>query len=91
LAIIFGKSNAVKIFLIFPIIAYGIIFFGIAIELFPIYSLIVILAKPFLIMAIMQLKDSQNSETILIKSMAHTIYFSRIAGALFVVSFLIGF
>ena len=91
LAIIFGKSNAVKLFLIFPIIAYGIIFFGIAIELFPIYSLIVILAKPFLIMAIMQLKDSQNSEKILIKSMTHTIYFSRIAGALFVISFLIRF
>ena len=91
LAIIFGKSNAVKIFLIFPIIAYGILFFGIAIELFPIYSLIVILAKPFLIMAIMQLKDSQNSEKILIKSMTHTIYFSRIAGALFVISFLIRF
>ena len=91
LVIIFGKSNAFKIFLIFPIIAYGIIFFGVAIELFPIYSLIVLLAKPFLIMAILQLKDYEKSENILIKSMTHTLYFSRIMGALFIISFLIGF
>jgi len=91
LVIIFGKSNAVKIFLIFPIIAYGIVFFGVAIELFPVYSLIVLLAKPFLIMAILQLKDYEKSENILIKSMTHTLYFSRIMGALFIISFLIGF
>ena len=91
LVIIFGKSNVVKTFLIFPIIAYGIVFFGVAMELFPIYSLIVLLAKPFLIMSILQLKDYQKSETILIKSMTQTLYFSRIMGALFIISFLIGF
>jgi len=91
LVIIFGKSNTVKIFLIFPIIAYSIVFFGIAIELFPIYSLIVLLAKPFLIMALLQLKDYEKSENILIKSMTYTLYFSRIMGALFIISFLIGF
>ena len=91
LVIIFGKSNVVKTFLIFPIIAYGIVFLGVAVELFPIYSLIVLLAKPFLIMAILQLKDYEKSENILVKSMTHTLYFSRIMGALFIVSFLIGF
>ena len=91
LVIIFGKSNAVKTFLIFPIIAYGIVFFGVAIDLFSIYSLIVLLAKPFLIMAILQLRDYEKSENILIKSMTHTLYFSRIMGALFIISFLIGF
>ena len=91
LIIIFGKANAVKTFLIFPILAYGIIIYGVVSGLFPIYSLIVLLAKPFLIMAILHLKDFEKSENILLSSMTNTLYFSRIAGALFVISFLIGF
>ena len=91
LIIIFGKANAVKTFLIFPILAYGIIIYGVVSGLFPIYSLIVLLAKPFLIMAILHLKDLEKSENILLSSMPNTLYFSRIAGALFVISFLIGF
>ena len=91
LIIIFGKANAVKTFLIFPILAYGIIIYGVVSGLFPIYSLIVLLAKPFLIMAILHLKDLEKSENILLSSMTNTLYFSRIAGSLFVISFLIGF
>ena len=91
LIIIFGKSNAVKTFFVFPIIAYGIIIYGVITGLFPVYSLIVLLAKPFLILAILHLKDFEKSENILISSMTNTLYFSRIAGALFIVSFLIGF
>ena len=91
LIIIFGKSNAVKTFSIFPILLYGVIIFGVMIGLFPVYSLIVLLAKPFLILALWHLKDSKTSENMMISSMTHTLYFSRIAGALFVVSFLIGF
>ena len=91
LIIIFGKANAVKTFLIFPILAYGIIIYGVVSGLFPIYSLIVPLAKPFLIMAILHLKDLEKSENILLSSMTNTLYFSRIAGALFIISFLIGF
>ena len=91
LIIIFGKTNAVKIFLIFPILAYGIIIYGVMSGLFPIYSLIVILAKPFLIIAISHLKSFEKSENILLSSMTNTLYFSRVAGALFVISFLIGF
>jgi 1,4-dihydroxy-2-naphthoate octaprenyltransferase len=91
LIIIFGKSNTVKTFLIFPILVYGIIIYGVVSGLFPIYSLIVLLAKPFLILAILHLKDLEKSENILISSMTNTLYFSRIAGALFIISFLIGF
>ena len=91
LIIIFGKSNAVKTFSIFPILIYGVIIFGVMTGLFPVYSLIVLLAKPFLILALWHLKDSEKSENMLISSMTHTLYFSRIAGTLFVVSFLIGF
>ena len=67
------------------------IIFGVMTGLFPVYSLIVLLAKPFLILALWHLKDSEKSENMLISSMTHTLYFSRIAGTLFVVSFLIGF
>ena len=91
LIIIFGKSNSVKTFSIFPILIYGVIIFGVMTGLFPVYSLIVLLAKPFLILAILHLKDSQKSENMLLSSMTNTLYFSRIAGALFVISFLIGF
>jgi 1,4-dihydroxy-2-naphthoate polyprenyltransferase len=91
LIIIFGKSNTVKTFLIFPILTYGVIIFGVITGLFPVYSLIVLLAKPFLILAMWHLKDSEKSENMLISSMTNTLYFSRIAGVLFVVSFLIGF
>ena len=91
LIIIFGKTNAVKTFLIFPILAYGIIIYGVISGLFPIYSLIVLLAKPFLILALLHLKDFEKSENILISSMTNTLYFSRIAGAVFIISFLIGF
>ena len=91
LIIIFGKSNSVKTFSVFPILIYGVIIFGVMTGLFPVYSLIVLLAKPFLILAILHLKDSQKSENMLLSSMTNTLYFSRIAGALFVVSFLIGF
>ncbi len=91
LVILFGKSNAVKTFLIFPILSYGIIIYGVVTGLFPVYSLIVLLAKPFLILALLYLKDLEKSENILLSSMTNTLYFSRVAGALFVISFLIGF
>tara|TARA_Y100001960_G_scaffold327308_1_gene413399 strand:- start:4325 stop:5209 length:885 start_codon:yes stop_codon:yes gene_type:complete len=91
LIIIFGKLHAVKIFLIFPALTYGLIFFGVIFNYFPVYSLIVLFAKPFLIMAILYLKDYEKSEKSLINSMKMTIYFSRIAGVLFVISFLIRF
>ena len=61
LVIIFGKSNAVKTFSIFPILLYGVIIFGVMTGLFPVYSLIVLLAKPFLILALWHLKDSKTS------------------------------
>ena len=91
LVIIFGMSNAVRTFLIFPILAYGVIIYGVLTGMFPVYSLIVLLAKPFLILAILHLKDLEKSESMMIRSMTNSLYFSRIAGALFILSFLIGF
>ena len=91
LVIIFGMSNAVRTFLIFPILAYGVIIYGVLTGMFPVYSLIVLLAKPFLILAILHLKDLEKSESMMIRSMTNSLYFSRVAGTLFILSFLIGF
>ena len=91
LVIIFGKSNIVKTFLIFPILTYGVIIYGVINGTFPVYSLLVLLAKPFLILSLLQLKDLEKSEHTMLRSMTNTLYFSRIAGALFVISFLIEF
>ena len=91
LVIIFGMSNAVRTFLIFPILAYGVIIYGVLTGIFPVYSLIVLLAKPFLILAILYLKDLEKSESMMIRSMTNSLYFSRVAGTLFILSFLIGF
>ena len=91
LVIIFGMSNAVRTFLIFPILAYGVIIYGVLTGIFPVYSLIVLLAKPFLILAILHLKDLEKSESMMIRSMTNSLYFSRVAGTLFILSFLIGF
>ena len=91
LVIIFGMSNVVRTFLIFPVLVYGVIIYGVIMDIFPVYSLIVLLAKPFLILAILHLKDLEKSETMIIRSMTNSLYFSRVAGALFVLSFLIGF
>ena len=91
LIIIFGKPNALRTYLIFPILAYGVIIYGVASGAFPIYSLIVLLAKPFLIISLLYLNDMEKSEHNMLSSMTNTLYFSRVAGALFVISFLIGF
>ncbi len=91
LVIIFGKSNTVNTFHIFPILAYGVIIYCVISGTFPVYSLIVLLAKPFLILSFLHLKDLEKSEHTMLRSMTNTRYFSRIAGALFVISFLIEF
>ena len=91
LIIIFGKPNALRTYLIFPILAYGVIIYGVASGAFPIYSLIVLLAKPFLILSLLYLNDMEKSEHKMLSSMTNTLYFSRVGGALFVISFLIGF
>ena len=91
LVIIFGMSNIVRTFMIFPVLAYGVIIYGVIMDVFPVYSLIVLLDKPFLILEILNLKDLEKSDSMIIRSMTNSLYFSRVAGALFILSFLIGF
>ena len=89
LVILFGRQKAVSIFYIFPIISYGIIIGCVAMSIIPIFCLISLAAIPVVISSIRKLKSSISDEDKIIPAMKSTLTFSRIAGALFVIGFLI--
>ena len=91
LVIAVGKKNAVSLFWIFPAISYSVIMLGISIGVFPLLSLITLFSIPLLVKAGLGLKRNFNSVDELIPSMSSTLMFSRITGALFVLSFLASF
>ncbi|EGP93837.1 UbiA prenyltransferase [Nitrosarchaeum koreense MY1] len=88
LVIALGKKRATFVFWIFPLISYFVIFTGISLGIFPILSIITILGIPLLIKAGLELKKNFDTVDELIPSMSNTLKFSRITGALFVLSFL---
>ena len=89
LVILAGRQKAVSIFYIFPIISYGIIIGCVAMSIIPVFCLISLAAIPVVISSIRKLKSSISDEDKIIPAMKSTLTFSRIAGALFVVGFLI--
>ena len=89
LVILFGRQKAVSIFYIFPIISYGIIIGCVAMSIIPVFCLISLAAIPVVITSIRKLKSSVSDEDKIIPAMKSTLMFSRIAGALFVIGFLI--
>jgi 1,4-dihydroxy-2-naphthoate octaprenyltransferase len=91
LVIVVGKEKAASLFLIFPVISYSVIVFGVFIGVFPILSLITLFSIPLLVKAGLGLKQNFNSVDELIPSMSFTLMFSRITGTLFVLSFLFRF
>ncbi|HSB50109.1 MAG TPA: prenyltransferase [Nitrosopumilaceae archaeon] len=91
LVIAVGKQNATSLFLVFPVLAYGIIIAGVASQLFPVFSLITLTTIPLIIQSGRQLKTSFDDDTQMVPIMSKTLAFSRITGALFVVGFLINF
>ena len=90
LVIAVGKEKAAKLFWVFPLISYFIIIIGVATNLFPLLSLITLLSIPLIIKSGLGLRKNFNSIEPLVPFMSSTLMFSRITGALFVVSFLIG-
>lgn len=88
LVIAIGKKRATSVFWSFPLISYSVIFIGIFLGIFPIFSVITILGIPFLIRAGYGLRKNFDTVDELIPSMSDTLKFSRITGALFVLSFL---
>ena len=89
LVIVVGKQNAVKLFWIFPLISYCAILIGVALELFPIISLISFVGIPLMIKSGFGLMKNYDSVDELFPYMSSTLMFSRITGVLFVISFLI--
>jgi len=91
LVITVGKKNAASLFWIFPAISYFVIMLGISIGVFPLLSLITLFSIPLLVKAGLGLKRNFNSVDELMPSMSSALMFSRITGALFVLSFLASF
>ena len=91
LVITVGKKNATYLFWIFPTISYSLIILGISIGIFPILSFITLFSIPLVIKAGLGLKKNFDSIDELVPFMSSTLMFSRITGALFVLSFLPSF
>lgn len=89
LVIIMGREKASKFFTFFPSIVYALIAAGIIFSILPIYSLICVAAVPLAIRAGRILKKEHDDVKALVPAMSSTVTFSRIAGALLVLSFLI--
>jgi len=90
LVIAVGKERAAKLFWIFPVVSYFVIIVGVSTNLFPTTSLITLLTLPLMIKSGLGLRKNFDSIENLVPFMSSTLTFSRITGALFVVSFLIG-
>jgi len=90
LVIAVGKEKAAKLFWIFPLMSYFTIIIGVSANLFPVISLITFITIPLMIKSGLGLRKNFDSTENLVPFMSSTLMFSRITGALFVVSFLIG-
>ncbi len=91
LVIAVGKEKAAKLFWIFPLVSYSAIIVGVSTNLFPLISLITLLSIPLMIKSGLGLQKNFDSIDNLVPFMSSTLMFSRVTGALFVVSFLIRF
>ena len=87
LVITLGKKKATSLFWAFPTISYFSILVGVALELFPLLSLITFLSTPLMIKGGLGLKRNFESTDELVPSMSLTLMFSRVTGALFVLGF----
>ncbi|WP_316505048.1 prenyltransferase [Nitrosopumilus sp.] len=91
LVIAVGKQRAAKLFWIFPLVSYASVLIGVFSSVFPLTSLIVFFSVPLMIKSGFGLMKNFNSIEKLVPFMSSTLMYSRITGALFVGSFLIGF
>ena len=89
LVIVLGKTKASSLYWVFPGVAYGLVALGIALELLPVYCAIVYTSIPMMVKAGRNIKRSIDDVEKFVIIMKSTVLFSRITGALFVLSFLI--
>jgi 1,4-dihydroxy-2-naphthoate polyprenyltransferase len=88
LTVILGKEQTVNILTIFLCIIIIMILAGVAINIIPIISAVVVVAFPLAVRAIKRLKDYNNPNELLL-SMSDMILFSRITGIAFALSFIV--
>ena len=91
LVIMAGKKRATKLFWIFPIVSYVAITVGVAVNIFPIFSLISFCSIPLMIKSGLGLQKNYDSVAGIVPYMSTTLMFGRITGALFVAGFLMDF
>ena len=91
LVIILGKTGAATAVWIFPIISYGVIIISVAIHIFPLLSLIALLSSPIVVKSGLSLRTRFDQIEQLTPVMRDFVSYSRITGALLVISFIVDF
>ncbi|TLX95489.1 MAG: prenyltransferase [Thaumarchaeota archaeon] len=91
LVIILGKTRAAIAVWIFPIISYGVIIISVVIHIFPLLSLIALLTSPIVVKSGLSLRTRFDQIEQLTPVMRDFVSYSRITGALLVISFIVDF
>lgn len=91
LVIVLGKAKAASSVWIFPIVSYGIIVGSVITHLFPTVSLITLLTLPIVIKSGISLRRKFDQVEEFVPIMKNFVSYSRITGALLVVSFVIDY
>ena len=89
LVIVLGKEKAASAVWVFPGIIYGVIIAGVVSGIFPVVSLITLATIPMAVRGAIALKKNYENTNELVPVMERFVTYSRITGALFVVSFLV--
>ncbi|MGB8163490.1 MAG: prenyltransferase, partial [Nitrososphaeraceae archaeon] len=89
LSVMLGKDRASKVLPFLITLIYGMIILGVAFMLIPYYALFSLLSLPLAIRAVIRLIKNHDSLDELVLSMADTVLYSRIIGAVTAASFLL--
>ena len=89
LSVMLGKDRASKVLPFLITIIYGMIIRGVALMLIPYYALFSLLSLPLSIRAVIRLIKNHDNLNELVLSMADTVLYSRIIGAVTAASFLL--
>ncbi len=86
LVIVLGKVQAANLYVVFPCVVYGLVMLGIVLNLLPVHSAMVFATMPLVFQARKKIKSSLDEIIQFTKIMKTTVVYSRITGALFVIS-----
>lgn len=89
LVIVLGKRRASSTLWIFPTISYGVVIGGVITHSLPLFSLIILVTVPLIIKFGISLRQGFDDLDKLVPVMSSCVLYSRITGALLVVSFLL--